>query len=87
MSQEYSIVEIFEITGRGAVVVIDEMTENIQGKPYEVVITDINGKSVSTQAFKEWLLIQQPQAIEKEAYRLKGLHKQDILEATKIKFS
>lgn len=86
MAKTYKIVEKFEITGRGAVVVIDEVTDRVPGRAYNVEITGIHGDALSTEAFKDWLLRRDPTPIEKEAYTLKGLHKEDISDDASISF-
>lgn len=86
MKEEYSVIEKFEIAGRGTVVVIDEITERMTGVPYRVEVTGANGQLLSAEAFKDWLLRRHPEPIEKEAYTLKGIPKQDIAENAVISF-
>ena len=78
MQEQFTIMEKFEITGRGAVVVIDQITDRIPGKIYKAEVTGTNGQIITVEAVKEWLLRRTLEVIEKEAYRLMGLHKQDI---------
>ncbi|MGH1541912.1 MAG: hypothetical protein ACRBHB_15910 [Arenicella sp.] len=84
--EEYTIIEKFEITGRGVVVVIDECTERVPGKAYNVMISADDSQNISAEAFKEWFLRRNPKPVEKEAYMLKGLHKKDIPDDAKILF-
>jgi hypothetical protein len=86
MTEQYSIVEKFEITGRGAVVVIDEVTGRVQGTLYKVELRGAHGDRVVTEAFKEWLLRSDPEPFEKEAYFLSGLHKSDVPENAVLVF-
>ena len=86
MPIEHDIVETFEITGRGAVVVISEITEHGVGKPHKVEVVTPKGEVISTEAFKEWLLRRQPTPIENEAYMLKDLHKKDIPPGSRLRF-
>ncbi len=86
MDNGFDIVEVFEITGRGAVVVIDEVTERIPGVAYDAHILSNTSKLLDTVAYKEWFLKRHPKPIEKEAYMLKGLLKHNIPEKTKIVF-
>jgi len=86
MIEQYSVVEKFEITGRGAVVVIDEVTDRRPGKAYRVEIRGASGECIVTEALKEWLLRRGPEPIEKEAYMLKGIHKSDLPEKAVLVF-
>lgn len=86
MPTEHDIVETFEITGRGAVVVISEITEHDGGKPHKIEVVTPKGEVLRTEAFKEWFLRRQPTPIEKEAYMLKGLHKTDIPPGSRLRF-
>ena len=86
MKDEFTIVEKFEITGRGAVVVISEITKRIAGREYEAEVTGVNGDIISTKAFKELFLRRMTKPIEKEAYMLKDVHKQDISDNATISF-
>lgn len=86
MTEQYSIVEKFEITGRGAVVVIDEVTGRVPGTAYKVELRGPHGDRVVAEAFKEWLLRREPKPFEKEAYFLRGLHKTDVPEYAVLVF-
>jgi hypothetical protein len=74
----FNVTEKFEITGRGAVVVIEEVTEYLLGNPYQVQVTGIDGNMLSATAYKEFMLRRIPTPVEKEAFCLKDLHKDDI---------
>jgi hypothetical protein len=87
MPVEYEIVETFEITGRGAVVVIDQVSERGVGKPHQVDVLMPGGGVIRTEAYKEWLLRRQPVPIEKEAYMLNGWHKNDIPLGSRLRFA
>jgi hypothetical protein len=86
MPTEHDIVKAFEISGRGAVVVISEITEHSVGKPHKVEVVTPAGEVIGTEAFKEWLLRRQPTPVEKEAYMLKNLHKKDIPAGSRLRF-
>jgi len=86
MTEKFEVIEKFEITDRGAVVVIDEVTERVPGKPYKVEVSGTNNEVLTTEAYKEWFLRRTPEPVEKEAYMLKGLHKKDLSENTSITF-
>jgi hypothetical protein len=86
MVAEYEIVEVFEITGRGAVVLIDEVTERSVGKPHKVEVLTPEGGVVGAEAYKEYLLRRQPAPIEKEGYLLRGLHKNEIPAGSRLRF-
>lgn len=77
-AQQHAIAEVFEITGRGAVVVVEKTTDHTPGKPYHVEIRGPNGEVFTTEAYMEFVLRRNPIPHEKEAYWLKGLHKGDI---------
>ncbi|NVJ59341.1 MAG: hypothetical protein HWE27_03070 [Gammaproteobacteria bacterium] len=86
MTEQFEIIEKFEITNRGAVVVIEAITERVPGKPYKVEVTGKDNETLTTEAYKEWLLRHTSEPVEKEAYMLKGLHKKDLAENTSITF-
>ncbi len=86
MNEQFEVIEKFEIRGRGAVVVINEITERIPGKSYTVEVTGANNEILTAEAHKEWFLRRTPEPIEKEAYMLKGLHKKDLSEDATITF-
>ena len=86
MNETYKVVAKFELSGRGAVVVIDEITDHVPGRPYNIQVTGVNGKLLFAEAFKEWVLYRQPNPIEKESYTLNGLHKEDISDDANLSF-
>ena len=86
MSNELTIVETFEIAGRGAVAVVDKLTGRDVGRALRVELVKPSGEVVSTEAFKEWLLRRQPAPTEKEGFMLKGLHKGDVPAGTVLRF-
>lgn len=86
MTNEFAIVETFEITGRGAVAVVDKLTGRGVGRALRVELVKPSGEVVSTEAFKEWLLRRQPEPTENEVFMLKGLHKGDVPAATVLRF-
>lgn len=86
MSQEYAIAEVFEVTGRGAVAVIDELTDRAPGKAHPVEVVAATGVVLRAEAFKEFLLRRQSTAIETEVYLLRGLHRIDIPPGSRLRF-
>ena len=86
MTSDFAIVETFEIRGRGAVVVIDEPTGRDGGGGLLVQLIKPSGETVSTDAFKEWFLRRKWQPIEKDAFMLKGLHKEDVPVGSRLRF-
>ena len=66
--------------------VIDEVTDNVPGKPYQVQITGVDGQMLTVEAFKDLMLRTSPEPHEKEAYNLKGLHKEDISDNANLVF-
>jgi hypothetical protein len=72
------VAEAFQITGRGLVVAVEEVTELPVGKKLSARITTPDGTSIDAEAFKEWLLRRTPELLEKEAYLLVGLVKDDV---------
>ncbi|GAA3582910.1 hypothetical protein [Marinobacter xestospongiae] len=86
MTEQYSIAEKFEITGRGVVVVIDEVTGRVPGTVYKVELKGAYGDRVVAEALKEWLLRRCTGSFEKEAYFLSGLHKTDVPEHAVLVF-
>jgi translation elongation factor EF-Tu-like GTPase len=86
MAEEFAISDVFEITGRGAVAVIDEVTDRSVGKAHRVELIKPTGEIVGTEAFKEWLLRRDHVPLENEAYLLKGIHKADIPPGSRLRF-
>ena len=86
MTNEFAIAEVFEITGRGAVAAIDQVTDRAVGKAHPVEVVTPSGEILRADAYKELLLRRQPTPIEKEAYLLRGLHKVDIPPGSWLRF-
>jgi hypothetical protein len=86
MTNEFAISEVFEITGRGAVAAIDQVTDRAVGKAHSVEVVTPTGEVLRADAFKELLLRRQPTPVEKEAYRLHGLHKVDVPPGSRLRF-
>lgn len=80
------MMETFEITGRGAVVVISEITKHSVGKPHKVEVVTPKSQVIGTKAFNEWLLRGQQTPVENEAYMRKDLHKKDIPAGSRLRF-
>jgi hypothetical protein len=77
-NSSYLIVEVFEITGRGAVVVLDDVIELNVGKPINIRITRPDGVAFDAVAFIELLLRRVPMVIEKTALRLPDIPKSAV---------
>lgn len=88
MAIEYDIIEVFEITGRGAVVLIGETTERSVTKPHKVELLKPDGSIVRAEAYKDLVLRRLPNTtpVEKEGYLLKGLHKPEIPSGSRLRF-
>ena len=86
MTNEFAIVEAFEVTGRGAVAVVGQLTGRDVGRALGVELVKPSGEVVRTEAFKEWLLRRQPEPAENEAFMLKGLHTVDVPAGTVLRF-
>ena len=85
---EYDIIDVFEITGRGAVVLIGETTERSVTQPHKVELLKPDGGIVRTEAYKDLVLRRLPNAtpVEKEGYLLKGLHKPEVPAGCRLRF-
>jgi len=81
------IEEAFNITGRGVAVILDGITDLDIGKEYRAGLYFQDGSTIETTAFKEWLLRRNIEPIEKEAFMLSGIKKEDIPSGTRIKLS
>lgn len=86
MVNEFAIAEVFEITGRGAVAAIDQVTDRAVGKAHTVEVVTPSGEVLRADALKERLLRGQPTPVEKETYLLRGLHKVDIPSGSRLRF-
>ena len=86
MANEYAIADVFEITGRGAVAAIDQVTDRAMGKAHPVEVVTPTGEILRTDAFKEHFLRRQSTPVEKEAYMLRGLHKVDVPPGSRLRF-
>jgi hypothetical protein len=86
MADGIAISETFEITGRGTVAVIDEVTDRSVGKAHRVELIKPTGEIVGTEAFKERLLRRDHVPLESEAYLLKGIQKADIPPGSRLRF-
>jgi hypothetical protein len=76
--RRFRIVDRFEITGRGTVVVIDAITDLPVGKTLRAAIIRPDLSMLRAEAFKEWVLRREPTPIENEAYLLLGIEKSDV---------
>lgn len=62
------IVEHFQITGRGTVIVIDKVTDLPIGRCLQATIQFSDGASLDYGAWKEWLLRRDNKPLEDEAF-------------------
>lgn len=75
----YSIVETFEITNRGLVILGEATCDDIHvGKECQISIVTPSGQTLTRKGYKEWLLRRTPEPLEKEAYLVKGISKSDV---------
>ena len=72
-SHSYAIIEVFDITHRGTVVVIDDVIGLNGGQPVRVRITGPDGAAFDAVAFVERLLRRVPTVIEKTALLLRNV--------------
>ena len=86
MPDEFEISEVFEISGRGAVAAIDQVTDRAVGRAHPVEVVTPAGKVLRADAFKEMVLRRHPTPVENEAYMLRGLHKVDIPPGSRLRF-
>lgn len=86
MPIEYDIINVFEITGRGAVVLIAETTDRSVRHPHPVEVITPDGKVMKTEAYREFLLRSNPTPVEEEGYLLKGLHKPEVPTGSRLRF-
>lgn len=82
----FNIEETFQISSRGTVVTIREATDFPVGMALHATIFSPDGSQSTVQAFKEYLLRHNPHAVEKEAYLLQGIEKDQIREGSRIEF-
>ena len=87
--KRYSVIEAFEIQGKGTVVVLDnsEATNNPIGNPLAVTICAVGSKEFEAVAYKEWLLRRAPKQNEMEAYLLKNVSKAVVPIGTTVIFN
>ena len=86
MNKRYKIEERFQITNRGTAVVINETTELPTGKALSAMIVSPDGSSFNAEAFKELILRRTPETLEKEAFILMGVDKNNVVEGSEIEF-
>jgi len=79
MNEGYKIADVFQITGRGVIVVIDETTDKVPGKPISAKVETSDGKTLVSMACKEFILFRNPKPLEKEAFVLEDLHKDELV--------
>ena len=79
------IVDQFQITGRGVVVVLDEATHWRAGSSLEAKIYRPDGTVISAIAEKEWLLRNASKRDEVEAFLLRGLSHSDVPNGSEVR--
>lgn len=72
------IIEVFQITGRGAAVVIDGITDFPVAKKFAATVIKPDGTSFGAEGWKEWLHRRNPEPIEREAFLLMGIAKEEV---------
>nr|WP_315477399.1 hypothetical protein [uncultured Undibacterium sp.] len=83
----FQIAEKFNITDRGTVVVISQITNLPVGKLLKAIIASPNGTHLIADAHKEWLLQRSSQPLENEAYLLRGIEKEQIIDGSSIEIT
>jgi len=79
------IEQVFQISGRGAVAVIDQVTANPVGRTLCATVFCPDGSQmIVNKVFKEWVLSRHPKPFEKESYLLYGIDKSQIPEGSFI---
>jgi len=79
---DYQIIELFEITDRGTVVVVDEAVKLNGGKPISIQITRPDGSAFAGTAFVERLLQRASHPIEKSALLIPNVKKDSVPEGS-----
>lgn len=74
----FRITECFQITGRGAAVVIDGTTKLPVMRPLRASVTRSDGSVETYRAWKEWLLRRSSPPLEDEAFLLAGAEVQNL---------
>jgi len=78
-SLTYSIIDTFEITNRGLVILGEATCDAISvGKECRISIVTPSGQILTAKGYKEWLLRRTPEPLEKEAYLVEGISKSDV---------
>jgi hypothetical protein len=72
------ILETFEITKRGTVVVVGQVTDLPTDKALRATITCPDGSQFHVHASKEWLLRSRDPPVEQECYLLRGVSKGSV---------
>jgi hypothetical protein len=86
MTSDFAIVETFEVSGRGAVAVLEAFTGRSVGRAHRVQLLNPSGETVNAEASKEWLLRRGSEPVESEAFVLKGVRKVDLPAGTVLRF-
>jgi hypothetical protein len=86
-SRSYKVVETFEITDRGVVVVIDETVDLGVGKKLAATIRRPDGSTFEAVAMQEWLLRRRLTPVEHLAFLLADIPKVDVPLGSTIEFS
>jgi len=79
------VLETFDLE-RGLVVAVDALTSLPVGKRLSAAVMREDGTTITTIAFKEWLLRRDPRPVESEAFLLRGLKKADVPVGSDIAF-
>lgn len=72
-NRSYRIVEVFEITGRGVVAMLDKKVDLLSGTAIHVKITNLDGEIFDAIAFPEWLLLREPRVVENSGLLLRSV--------------
>ena len=78
-SLTYKIIDTFEITNRGLVILGDATCDAIHvGKTCEISIRTPTGDTVNRTGFKEWPRRKTAEPLDTEAYLVVGVSKSDV---------
>jgi len=78
------IVEVFEISGRGVGVLVDQTSDQSITGTLNAHITHPDGTTVRANASREWLRRHGATPIEREAFLLIGLVRADVPEGSEL---
>ena len=72
------VCDTFRITDRGLVVMVNDTTDLPVGRRLSATVVRPDGRTIETDAFKEWVLRYTTEALENECFLLIGLNQDDV---------